>query len=94
MPHRNLVVPTVNLNGNPADDLVERLRGVIQAIKAAQESMANASDVIHGRNFQLAKDPDEMRDKAQLAWSERYVMLEKLHKEILDLALAIQEQKR
>lgn len=89
-----LIVPTVNLNGNSAKDLVGQLRHVLRCIAETQHAMSLASDVIHGRNFQLAGDPDQERYKAQRAWSERYAMLETMHADVLQLAMAIQEQDR
>ena len=87
-----LVVPRVNLNGNSAPDLVRQLAEVLNALTRVKAAMAQASDVVHGRNFQTSEDPAGERDLADAAWLERRRMIEVLHQEITNLALAIQEQ--
>lgn len=89
-----LIVPTVNNNGNTAKDLVGQLRHVLTCIAETQHAMSLASDIIHGRNFQLAEEPREQQYAAQRAWSERYAMLETMHADMLALAVAIQNQER
>jgi len=90
----NLVVPTVNLNGNDADDLVAQLRDVLKALDDANSQMGAASDIFHGRNFQLADDPQRAQFDAQIAWTERRLAIIKMRDEIMELALAVQEQGR
>jgi len=87
-----LVVPKINLNGNSAASLVEQLAAVLKAITTLKATMAEASDVVHGRNFQTFDDPVGTRDLADAAWLERRRMIEVLHQDITALALAIQEQ--
>jgi hypothetical protein len=89
-----LIVPTVNLNGNTARDLVAQLRHVMHAIADTQQALTQASDVVHGRNFQLAEEPREQQYAAQRAWSERYALLETMHADMLALAVAIQNQEK
>lgn len=89
-----LVVPTINLNGNDANDLVAQLRTVLKKLDEAAEAMAFSSDIFHGRNFQLAPNPRDAQFDAQLAWLERRTTLATLRDEIMTLALAIQEQGR
>jgi hypothetical protein len=88
-----LVTPTINLNGNLVSDLVEKLRAVLDALRGAQETMAAASDVVHGRNFQTVQDR-AVHYAAMDAWHERRAQIDQMHQEIKKLALAIQEQDR
>ena len=89
-----LVTPTINLNGNTAESLVEQLRTVIDAARLLKTAIAAASDVTHGRNFQTALDPVKARIDATHAWGERWAMIDRLEDEMTDLALAIQKQGR
>ena len=89
-----LLTPTINLNGNTAQDLLEKLRLVLHNINHLKESMRDASDIVHGRNFQLDQDPVNKQREAQAAWYERFVMVNDLHDEVLALALDIQAQDR
>jgi hypothetical protein len=71
----------------------EQLRDVLDALTAVQDAMGAASDIHHGRNFQLSTEA-WAHTKARDAWNERRNMIQTLRTEILDLAVAIQEQKR
>ena len=87
-----LVTPTINMNGNTAADLIAKLRGVLDAIHALQNAMTDASDLVHGRNFQYPTG-EHARREASDAWCERYLLIEAFDKEVLALAIAIQKQR-
>ena len=89
-----LVVPTINLNGNTAESLVEQLKTVINAARELKLAIAAASDVTHGRNFQLSLDPITQRIDATHAWGERWAAANQMEDDFTELALAIQAQGR
>jgi hypothetical protein len=89
-----LVTPVPNLNGNSAESLMEQLTDVRRALDNAIHAFALASDCIHGRNFQTMSEGDSLQRKAQEAWYERTAALNAMAKEILDMQLAIMEQRR
>lgn len=95
-----LVNPVVNLNGNSADDLLEKTMDIVRHIGALKNAMNRASDLTHGRNFQhLIKGEDwtehhvEVR-QAQQAFADRYVLLDNMEHEFTNMALDIQRQQR
>jgi hypothetical protein len=95
-----LVYPVVNLNGNDADDLLKQTMGVLDHVRALQGAMINASDLVHGRNFQHLIHGDDWYQhehvvgKARDAWRERIRWLETLEHDLTNMALDIQRQKR
>jgi hypothetical protein len=91
--HR-LVLPTINLNGNTAEDLVAKLRTVLDALRTVESAMSNASDVHHGRNFQTRADCTQLAMDARDAWAERRGTIHRMVDEITDLAVNIQSQGR
>lgn len=95
-----LITPVPNLNGNSADDLVRKLKAVLEALALVQERMMEASDVTHGRNFQHLirlgdwSEHHRVVGQAQNAWGERRQMLNQFVIEITEMAAAIQEQSK
>jgi hypothetical protein len=87
-----LITPVINLNGNTADDLLEKLKLVLHNINHLQQSMTGAHDVVHGRNFQTVHNADITRREARDAWVERVDWLNQFHSDILTMALEIQAQ--
>lgn len=94
----HFIVPVINLNGNSAEDLVDKLKLVIDRLRDVEAAMADANDVCHGRNFQhLIRGRDTTRHvlttmEAQQAWGERRHLISKIRDEVMTLALAIQAQ--
>lgn len=89
-----LVHPVVNLNGNPAADLIDKLLAVKHSVVTAAYSMSQASDVIHGRNYQTCRHPDATRERAERAWVARLHILNAIAEDVEKLALEIQRQGR
>jgi hypothetical protein len=81
-----LVLPQINLNGSPKERLVEQQCDVMHAITALQEAMQQASP--NGRDYQIR--PAELQPALE-AWSQRWVMIDDLRKEIEAHAMAIQD---
>jgi hypothetical protein len=88
-----LVTPRVNMNGNSKQSLVDMLVNVKHALDDADKAFVEASDVVHGRNFQtLAFDATVRRNAAEDAWRERRLILQALAAEIYALAIDISNQ--
>lgn len=85
-----IMKPIINNNGMTADQHI-RLR--IAARSAVMNAFKALSEIRpHGRDYQTASDPDAFKN--DLAVHEgRMQMLDALHNELLDEALAIKEQK-
>jgi hypothetical protein len=81
-----LVLPQINLNGSPRERLVEQQCDVLAAIRELLKAMQEASP--NGRDYQFR--PAELQPALE-AWSQRWVMIDDLRKEIEEHALAIQE---
>ena len=90
----SLVVPVINLNGNTANDLLDKLRVVLSKTVDLQAAMIGASDVVHGRNFQTVESPEFARLEAVRAWRQRFEMLDAFLTEMREFAIAIDEQNR
>jgi hypothetical protein len=84
-----LVLPQINLNGSPREVLVSQQLRVLDALRALQAAMQEASP--NGRDYQTM--PMGTLNKAQEAWRERWVMIDALYKEIEAHALAIHDDR-
>ena len=82
-----LIVPTVNINGTHADNLVEALTDVAHVLLQAIEKMQAAMP--HGRDYQVHGNGPQARKQ----WSNRISHVRNLRNEVIDLALSIQDQK-
>lgn len=89
-----LIVPTVNLNGNTAESLLEQLKELMTTLTAVEMAFANASDVVHGRNFQTLPKSGDVHYEAVQAWQERRTAIANINDELVQLARAIHSQKR
>jgi len=85
-----LVIPTVNINGTPAADLIEQLSAVCHALDHAREAIGLATP--HGRDFQM--NGQGLAEQAREAFRERQRVLARMSADFMDLALAIQSQGR
>lgn len=83
-----LVLPQISLNGSPREVLVAQQLHVLDALRAVQAAMQEASP--NGRDYQFR--PAELQPALE-AWRERWVMIDALHKEIEAHALAIHDSK-
>ena len=81
-----LVLPQISINGSPKERLVEQQCNVMAALSTVQEAMQMASP--NGRDYQHR--PAELQPALE-AWSQRWVMIDDLRKEIEAHAIAIQE---
>lgn len=93
---KSLIPPTVNLNGDTADDLVEQCRTVCDACYDLIQALSAA--VPNGRNYQTQPDHWQVQDataceRARDAHHERMLAVSALRQEFLALALNIQDQK-
>jgi hypothetical protein len=92
-----LSIPTVNLNGTSALELVEQNMAVVRALRKAIETGRAACP--HGRDYQhLIKDRNDWAahslavSNAQDAWRERMSMLSRIANDFEQLAVAISRQ--
>ena len=83
-----LVLPQINLNGTSRECLVEQQCSVLHVLRSLLKVMEQASP--NGRDYQLR--PAELQPALE-AWSQRWVMIDDLRKEIEAHALAIQDSK-
>jgi hypothetical protein len=88
-----LITPRANLNGNSKQSLVDMLLAVKHALEDADMAFVQASDCVHGRNFQSFGDRAmSMRGDAEDAWRERRLILQAMAAEIYALAIDISNQ--
>jgi hypothetical protein len=92
MKKSHLITPLVNNNGNSAEDLIQKLRNVMDRLRDVEAAMADANDVCHGRNFQTMPNGEVRRLDAQQAWGERRMDIVALREEVQELALSIFSQ--
>jgi hypothetical protein len=87
-----LITPIPNLNGNSADSLVQQCRQILAATRALRDAIRNASDLVHGRNFQTlpAGVATVARAAAEDAWRERQAWLSRFEAEVTEMALTIE----
>lgn len=81
-----LVLPQINLNGSPKERLVEQQCDVMHAAEALLKALQEATP--NGRDYVFR--PAELQPALE-AWSQRWVMIDDLRKEIEAHAIAIQE---
>ena len=81
-----LVLPQINLNGSPKERLVEQQCDVMHACSALLKALQEATP--NGRDYQHR--PAELQPALE-AWSQRWVMIDDLRKEIEGFAISIQE---
>jgi hypothetical protein len=81
-----LVLPQINLNGSPKERLIEQQCNVMHAASALLKALQEATP--NGRDFQFR--PAELQPALE-AWSQRWVMIDDLRKEIEGFAISIQE---
>jgi hypothetical protein len=87
-----LIAPIPNLNGNSADSLVQQCRQILDAARELRDAIRNASDLVHGRNFQTLPTvvAGLAREKAAEAWRERQAWLRRFEAEVTEMALTIE----
>lgn len=90
---RTLPTPVSNLNGNSRESLVECCRAILTACTNLTDTIRNGSDLWHGRNFQTVPGGQHVQHRAQEEWQTRLKQLDKLHKEVLAMAIEIQGQR-
>jgi hypothetical protein len=83
-----LVLPQINLNGTSRSMLVAQQCDVLDALRALQEAMQEASP--NGRDYQFRMGEFA---PAQAAWRERWQVIEDMRQEIEAHAIAISETK-
>jgi ABC-type transporter lipoprotein component MlaA len=82
-------VPAVNMNGTVADELVELRRNAFDALGEAIEKVQAAMP--HGRDYQTKQDKGAYQ-AARDIYTERLRQLEKMKREIMEEAMAIQDR--
>jgi len=85
------MIPTVHMNGNSAQSLLEELHDGIVLIKTAQEALASM-DVAHGRNWY--PQGDGATTKAREEHFARIRKLAEVRKELEAIAEGVYQQKR
>jgi hypothetical protein len=88
----DLVEPVANLNGNSARSLVILASACADALEKAEQTLAGASDLFHGRNLQTVENGSEKMDAARRAILQRRRLLAEMHREFVELAIAIDGQ--
>ena len=81
-----LVLPQISINGTAKKQLIEQQCNVMHAASALLKALQEASP--HGRDYQHR--PAEYQPALE-AWSQRWVMIDDLRKEIEAHVMAIDE---
>jgi hypothetical protein len=81
-----LVLPQISINGTAKKQLIEQQCDVMHAASALLKALQEATP--HGRDYQHR--PAELQPALE-AWSQRWVMIDDLRKEIEGFAISIQE---
>jgi hypothetical protein len=90
---KELIVPTVNLNGNNGTSLVGMSLDIKHALEKASKTIADGMDLGHGRNFQtLGSEHSTIAADARAALIERIQLLNGMADEFEQLALNIHRQ--
>lgn len=84
----DVVAPTVNLNGTHITNLMEGYRDALTALNVATDMLAKTAP--HGRDYQTR--PASVMDAAVRQHAHRMRMLRRLHAEIEQIALEVQDQ--
>lgn len=82
-----LITPSVHLNGDSKATLIDQATDVRVACKVLLDALSNA--VPNGRNYYVQKD--NPLEKARDAHHERMLVVDKISKEFLQLAIDISE---
>lgn len=83
-----LICPTVHLNGTSRESLMDQYRAAYRAVQDALKALANASP--HGRDYYVQEDG--AYNRAAREHNERCEKLRIVSDELLEIALAIQDQ--
>lgn len=85
---RDLIAPTVHLNGTSKDELIRQHVDVLQALRAAEKALAQACP--NGRDYYV--QPAGALAKALAAHEARIARVQSLIDEIEEIAVAVSEQ--
>lgn len=81
-------VPVVNLNGSPAQSLIDARMAASDAVREAMRLLSECSP--NGRDYQTA--PMGEYEIARTTYIDRHSFLDRMVNELQDEAIAIQEQ--
>ena len=81
-------LPVVNLNGATAQSLIDARVEACEALDSAMKAFSECSP--HGRDYQTAAKGEY--EAAQRIYADRFKFLDQMRNELMDEALAIQDQ--
>lgn len=84
-----VIAPTLNINGTAPEQLLEGYEKAFRALREVNAAMREIAP--HGRDYQTVTDSD-VYEKAREEHALRIVALNKIEREIIELAMAVQNQ--